>query len=172
MAFVSTNDCAVSTFLNCLRPDCAMMAINFRGRLEGCGEAEVGNYEDLITYMKGDYETSVLLRRSVSGPPYRRAGGGTAMLTNWEHLRGATYGVVTNWSTFARPLSLGVGTGEAELHLPLFDWSKAVPACILGSMVLFQPAEGRIAVMVAGKQELIDAVKKSGMVGAALGIEM
>jgi hypothetical protein len=89
VAYVSTNDCTVSAFLNCLRPDCAIMAINFRGKLAGCGEADAGNYEDLITYMRGDYETAALLRRSVDGAPYRRAGAPpTAMLSNWAHFAG------------------------------------------------------------------------------------
>ena len=42
--YVSTNDCVVPCFGNCLRPDCMLMAINFQGRLEGCGAEDVGNY--------------------------------------------------------------------------------------------------------------------------------
>ena len=40
--WVSTNDCAVSAFLNCLRPDVALMAINFRGKLAGCDDDDAG----------------------------------------------------------------------------------------------------------------------------------
>ena len=174
--WVSTNDCVVSAFLRCLDPDVAMMAINFRGKLEGCdaaGDGDAGNYEDLLTYMRGDYESPALLRRSVgAGAPYRRAGAPpTAMLSDWEHVRGATYGAVTNWSTFAKPLSFGAGEAQ-ELHLPLFEWNKACPACVCGSLVLFRPAAGRVAAMVAGTQALVDAVKASGMAGAALDIAM
>ena len=177
--FVSTNDVAVSSFLNCLRPECAIMAINLRGRLAGCGEEDVGNYEELITYMRGrgggeedDYATPTLLRKSVAGAPYRRAARPpTAMLSNWEHLRGAMYAAVTNWATFARPLTLGDGAAQ-ELHLPLFDWDKACPACVFGSFIIFQPAAGRVAAMVAGKQSLIDAVKASGMAGAPIEMAM
>ena len=68
-------------------------------------------------------------------------------------------------------LSLGGGS-EQELHLPLFDWAKACPACVFGSLVIFQAAAGRVAAMVAGKQELIDAVRASGMVGKQLDIAM
>ena len=171
--WVSTNDCVVSAFCNCLHPDTALMAANFRGRVEGCGDADVGNYEELIGYMRGDYERPALLRRSVAEAPYRRAGEpATAMLSNWQHFcGGATYGAITNWSTFARPLSLGGGS-EQELHLPLFDWAKACPACVFGSLVIFQAAAGRVAAMVAGKQELVDAVRASGMVGKQLDIAM
>ena len=36
--FVSTNDCVVSTVLNSLKCDFALMAINFRGKVEGCDD--------------------------------------------------------------------------------------------------------------------------------------
>ena len=80
----------------------------------------------------------------------------------------ATVGVMTNWATFARPLSLPGAT--QELHLPLFDFPKANPASIMGSMVVFQPASGRVAAMVAGSQRLIDAVSASGIVGKSVGV--
>ena len=160
-----------------------MSQCNFRGRVDGCDEGDVGNYEDLITYMRGDYETPALIRKSVSVPSrrlwttgadwhYRRASTPpTRMLTNWEHLTRGTYAVVTNWSTFKRPLRLGDAIQE-DLHLPIFDFPKANPACVLSSMVIFRPAEGRVAVMVAGTQALMDKVRHSGMVGKPLGIEM
>jgi hypothetical protein len=35
-------------------------------------------------------------------------------------------------------------------------------------MVIFKPQKGELAALVAGKAELIDAIKGSGMVGSAL----
>ena len=170
--FVSTNDCIVSCFLNCLDADCGLMPVNFRGKLDGCEEDYAGNYEDLITYMRPDYATPALIRKSVGVPGdrrYRRAAEPpTEMLTNTQWLGGATVGVMTNWATFARPLSLPGAT--QELHLPLFDFPKAVPASTMGSMVVFQPASGRVAAMVAGSQRLIDAVAASGIVGKSVGV--
>ena len=170
--FVSTNDCIVSCFLNCLDADCGLMPVNFRGKLDGCEEDNAGNYEDLITYMRPDYAMPALIRKSVGVPGdrrYRRAAEPpTAMLTNTQWLGGATVGVMTNWATFARPLSLPGAT--QELHLPLFDFPKANPASIMGSMVVFQPASGRVAAMVAGSQRLIDAVAASGIVGKSVGV--
>ena len=118
--------------------------------------------------MRGDYETPELLRRSVAAAPYRRATP-SSMLTNWQHL-GSTYGAATNWSTFAKPLALP--SSHQDLHVPLFDWAKACPACIFGSIVLFQPAQGRVAAMVAGPQDLIDKVRASDMVGAPFPMAM
>jgi hypothetical protein len=205
--YVSTNDCVVSAFLNCLQPDVVFMAANFRGKVPGFdGSDDVGNYEELITYLKGDYETPQLIRLSVLPPIYQRYGPTFAvaaqsdssdtakcaeaqerqrlvspMLTNWQHLS-AQYAAVTNWSTFAKPLVLPsspTGDGEPghvdqELHLPLFDWPKACPACIFGSMVLFRPTRGRIAAIVAGKKSMMDKVKRTGMVDETtpLGIAM
>ena len=58
------------------------------------------------------------------------------------------------------------------LHAPPLVCPKACPACVFGSLVIYQPAAGRVAAMVGGKQELIDAVKASGMVGTPLDMEM
>jgi hypothetical protein len=72
------------------------------------------------------------------------------MPTNWEHASKATYGAITSWATFARPL-VGLGSinkkhngGEAkeeeeevvaqqELHLPLFDFNATTPAHVFGA---------------------------------------
>lgn len=166
--FVSTNDCVVSKFFQCLRPDFAMMAINWRGRIAGCHEDDVGNYEALLTYMPADYASPALVRRSVSGAPYRGAARPpTVMPGNWKHATSATYGATTNWTTFARSLLLPADAVQ-ELHLPLYEWKKDCPACVFGAINLFRPAAGRIAAMVLGKQDVIDSVRASGMVGKLL----
>jgi hypothetical protein len=191
--FISTNDILVSTFCNLLDCDIALMAINFRGRINDCGHDDVGNYEDLMTYTRADYATPSLIRRSVSPPEGQHYGGrGTPrapMPTNWEHASKATYGAITNWATFARPLVIlgsiseknnggeakeeEVVVAQQELHLPLFDFNATTPAHVFGANVIFRAgggAAGRpsLGVMVAGKAELIEAVKMSGMIGGPL----
>ena len=43
----------------------------------------------------------------------------------------------------------------------------------MGSIVIFKPGDdGRLAAMVAGTEELIEAVKASGMAGEELPMEM
>lgn len=42
VSFVSTNDCVVSAFCNCLLADCTIMAVNFRGKIPACKEDDVG----------------------------------------------------------------------------------------------------------------------------------
>ncbi|KAG1673865.1 hypothetical protein FOA52_012890 [Chlamydomonas sp. UWO 241] len=174
VAFVSTNDALMSAFSVCLRCDLAVMAINLRSRVLGCEEGDAGNYQDVISYRPADYASPELVRRSVLGggrPFVRAADPRTRMLTSWEHVRGATYGVVTNWATFAG--AVAVQGAEEVLHVPLFDFPTTTPAKVLAVMVIFRPGAGKgVGVMVAGTQQLIDAVKASGMVGQPLGIEM
>lgn len=141
-------------------------------KVDDCDEDDVGNYIESVSYGRTDYATPALLRRSVTGPPYRRASASTRpMPTNYAHVRGGTYAVSSNWVAFARPIDLG-GDAREVLHLPLQDVVFDAPASrIFSTMVLFRPAEGRVAAMVAGSQRLIDRVKASGMVGAQLDVQ-
>ena len=163
VAFVSTNDCVVSEFCSLLNCDVALMAINFRGKVDGCGDDDVGNYEDLLAYTPRDYASPSLIRRSVTGPSYFRASG-APLPTNLEHLS-ATYGAVTNWATFARPLELD---GVQQLHLPLLDWNASTPPSVFGAMVIFRPRAGCLAAFVGGSRAFVEKVRRSGMVGEAV----
>jgi hypothetical protein len=100
--FVSTNDVLVSTFCKLLACDVALMAMNFRGRVSDCNAEDVGNYEDLLCYTPSDYASPALIRKSVSseGAYEGAAQPRSQMPTNLEHLSGATYAAITNWSTF------------------------------------------------------------------------
>ena len=195
VTFVSTNDVLLSSVCNTLETDLAISAINFRNRVEDCDDSDAGNYEDLMMYMPADYRTPALIRKSVAGRTIgvdgKKTAGGkkvwtraarprTSVPSDWHFLtRGATLGAIANWVSFAKPLTLEGGGGNKgesnsksitqELHLPLFDWPKTCPACICGSAIWFRPSEGRVAMMVAGKQAFVDKIKASGMVGEELG---
>jgi hypothetical protein len=161
--YVSTNDCITSEFCSLLNCDVALMAVNFRGKVDGCGDDDVGNYEDLIAYTPRDYASPSLIRRSVSGMPYFRATG-APLPSNLEHLA-ATYGAITNWATFARPLELD---GVQQLHLPLLDWNASTPPSVFGAMVIFRPRAGCLAAFVGGSRAFVEKVRTSGMVGEAV----
>ena len=77
----------------------------------------------------------------------------------------ATYGAVTNWATFARPLELD---GVQQLHLPLLDWNASTPPSVFGAMVIFRPRAGRLAAFVGGSRAFVEKVRTSGMVGEAV----
>ena len=183
--FISTNDCLVSAFANALRPTMCMMAANFRGKAMGLDADDAGNYEDLIEYydfsktndetldaqLACDYANPALIRRSVQGTPYARAVT-TATLSNADFLfRVGKIGVTTNWSTFAKPLDLFKGSTQV-LHLPILDWPKANPAGLLGSLLVFRPHKGRLAVMAAGDAAFVDRLARSGMAGEKLDVEL
>ena len=161
--FVSTNDCVTSEFCSLLNCDVALMAINFRNKIDGCGDDDVGNYEDLLAYTPRDYASPSLIRRSVTGPQYFRATG-APLPSNLEHLA-ATYGAITNWATFARPLELD---GVQQLHLPLLDWNASTPPSVFGAMVVFRPKAGRLAAFVGGSRAFVGKIRRSGMVGEAV----
>lgn len=148
------------------------MAINLRGKVETCEASDVGNYEELVTYMPADFATPALIRKSVNGAPYTRASTPrTNMPTNWQHLR-ARYSVITNWATFSRPLL--IEAAEQLLHMPLFDFPKSTPASVLGSMVIFKPqgAGREIACLCGADRATLDRIRSSGMVGTPLEIPM
>ena len=188
MPFVSTNDCLVSAFANALRPTMCAMAANFRGKVSGLNDDDAGNYEDLIEYyyfsetkddtkedtprssLTCDYANPALIRRSVQGTPYARAVT-TATLSDADFVfRVGKIGVTSNWSTFAKPLDLFKGSTQV-LHVPILDWPKANPAGLLGSMLVFRPHEGRLAVMAAGDAAFARRVARSGMAGEKLDVE-
>jgi len=189
--FVSTNDCLVSAFANALRPTLCAMAANFRGKAPGLDDDDAGNYEDLIEYYdfssstnddetrtddvsRGttcDYANPALIRRSVQGAPYARAVT-TATLSDADFLfRVGKVGVTTNWSTFAKPLDLFKGSTQV-LHVPILDWPKANPAGLLGSMLVFRPHKGRLAVMAAGDAAFVERFARSGAAGEKLDVEL
>ena len=57
--------------------------------------------------------------------------------SNLEHLS-ATYGAITNWATFARPLEID---GVQQLHLPLLDWNASTPPAVFGAVVAPPPQQ-------------------------------
>ena len=116
-----------------------------------------------LAYTPRDYASPSLIRRSVTGPQYFRASG-APLPSNLEHLA-ATYGAITNWATFARPLEID---GVQQLHLPLLDWNASTPPSVFGAMVVFRPKAGRLAAFVGGSSAFVERVKASGMVGEAV----
>ena len=79
--------------------------------------------------------------------------------------------MATNWATFAKPLDLFEGSTQV-LHVPILDWPKANPAGLLGSMLVFRPHEGRLAVMAAGDAAFVERLARSGMPGEKLALEL
>ena len=96
----------------------------------------------------------------------------TATLSDADFVfRVGKIGVTSNWSTFAKPLDLFKGSTQV-LHVPILDWPKANPAGLLGSMLVFRPHEGRLAVMAAGDAAFVERLARSGAAGEKLDVEL
>jgi len=170
--FVSTNDVISSWFLRGW--DLGTMAVNFRGRVPGCGDADAGNFESFVTFTGpqfGDPDAGApaKVRQALAGGRFRRvsAPGGPpgvpirALPTPREAF-GRPLGIITNWASFhLEPRLEGCAP---ELHLPLYDVSPGEgwglnlgrhnaflhnPFC-----VVFR-ADGRLAVMLIGFDDVM-----------------
>jgi len=165
--FVSTNDVVTSAFLRATRADLALMAVNFRGRVAEVDGSHAGNYENVIQYRPEDYASPALIRQSVDAL-HRASHPPTALPSSLGHLSCSYYGVVTNWASFAKGVEIDGCT--QELHVPVFDFNDATPARIVSTCILFRPANGKVAVAVAGSCEVHARVAASGMLGAPVGL--
>jgi len=98
------------------RADQAMMAVNFRGRVENLSEELAGNYQDVIRYRAPDYASPALIRQSVDA--LRRASQPpTALLTWLGHLGCRSHAVVTNWASFDRGVEIDGCSQDLTLTL-------------------------------------------------------
>ena len=165
--FVSTNDCISSWFLRqCSQtsgdmPVLGMMAVNFRGRIEGSrNDALAGNYESTVYYLRGDFESPGLIRRSLA--TMRRCGNQTGLGSFSTRVR-TPWSLISNWTSFCLPPKLR-GCREL-LHRPLVNPEELLPGDALG--VVFRPYGNKVALQVTGPRELLDHIEAeaSGMRG-------
>ena len=124
-AFVSTNDVLTAGWGQLTKAKLLEMAINFRNRLPGIGNADAGNYELVVFYQEEDCKRPGQIRNSLSTPgKYMRCGRDPPRpLRSGFSLMRAKYALITNWSTFATALDMP--GCEQRLPLPFFDLSMA-----------------------------------------------
>ena len=106
------------------------MDVNFRSRVQEGGSASdttdgeelAGNYEDKIVYRPADFERPSLIRKSIlSSNSLRRATQSRLPETLLEFWRLGMITSVSNWASFAKPLSLESCGSKAGLHVPVVD---------------------------------------------------
>ena len=167
--WVSTNDVITSTLLAASGADVGTMDVNFRGRVAGASEDLAGNYEDKITYRPRDFATPALIRRSIAdaGALGRRAEPRTELpRTVGEFWRCRMISAVSNWSSFHRDVSLMKSCGSrADLHLPLFRKEDVPARAFTGAFVFRAKAGAPLAVALAAKPAVLDAVSRCGILG-------
>lgn len=93
-SFVSTNDILTSLFFRRTNCDLALMAIDFRDRV-GISDDYVGNYEAVLFYQRGDYETPQLIRASLAEGRYKRVVTGKILPSFTKRLN-ASFAAVSN----------------------------------------------------------------------------
>lgn len=118
------------------------MAVNWRGRLDGVTRRHAGNYENVIYYANpSDCSSPGLIRRSILGNEYRRAGAAASPLPPWWRTASTTASVVTNWTSFAEKNSIE-GCKEVS-HLPLI-LPDLVPCHRFRMFVVYRAGGGRL----------------------------
>ncbi|CAK4627311.1 unnamed protein product [Aphanomyces euteiches] len=143
VGYVSTNDVLTSWALRTTGCDIGIMAINFRGRVEGVGRHLAGNYESAVGYQPEDYATPDLVRASLATNGYRRVKSGDypSMWTN-------SSAFISSWATLYEPAELP-GWSMIE-HLPCSSGKTPFTATI----VLFQRTPTSIGLMMGSRVPL------------------
>ena len=163
----STNDIIVSTCFKVAKPDVGLMCINFRGRIENCGEFDAPNYFNTIIYRPRDYDSPSLIRKSITGGRFERAGTPPTVLiasTPMLLMGNCHVSICTNWSTFySDNFTLGPDIKHI-LHLPLKDMQYAAPS-LMSNFTIFKPCPGKIAICVTGTPEMVESMSRSHLVG-------
>ena len=115
--FISTNDVITSWFFNQAQSASGGMAVNYRNKLNGYTDLDVGNYENHIYYRQEDYANPALIRKSLSNN-YRRVVTGNKKPPGFHRVMLEDEATVSNWSSFAKPFD--IQDCEQELHVPTF----------------------------------------------------
>lgn len=102
--FVSTNDIITSGFFNACRSRLGWMGIDCRGRMDR---------------IRGTYKTPGTIRTMLNSTPYKTLTKPFPSFCSWLCCQeSASFGMVTNWSSFAEGL-LQIDGCELDIHMPV-----------------------------------------------------
>ena len=115
------------------------MAVNTRGRVEGCGEKDSSNLEFAIMYNPADFASPSLIRKSIAR--LRRAAEPLTRFPWWIRRPFCRLALCTSWATNAKEVT--IPGCEHLLNLPYLD-PGFIPceACIV-----FRPRDGETAAL-------------------------
>ncbi|KAL7554802.1 hypothetical protein ACHAWF_018342 [Thalassiosira exigua] len=147
--FVSTNDIITSWYLTNCRNEHGLMAINWRGRLEGHTDEHAGNYEGLIYYrLPQDTNQPRLIRQSISCDNNFRRAVTTDQPIVSRQFAFQTFALVSNWTTFICD-TIDLNGYHQLCHIPIYNCAEVLPST-LSTCVIFQATPGQVAVLVGG----------------------
>jgi hypothetical protein len=141
-SFISTNDILASWFFNEMKPDIAMVPVNYRNRFPGYSHQHAGNYQSNILFHETTYATPFTVRECVAASttdlvPYMK------LPTTWETLK-FQLSMFTNWSGFYQDIHFH-RKNRLMVHLPLLSTRGiSLPSV----MVLFCPRDGELAAYI------------------------
>jgi hypothetical protein len=145
--FLSTNDILCSAFFTAANCDTALIAVNFRNRVDNLNDNHAGNYESIIAYRKEDILKPEYIRLSL--PNYKSISG-TMPTTLWERCF-LTCALLTNWSSFYTEIEFS--KSSHILHMPIFSITQ-IP---VHAAILYSASKEKLALMTLEEQNWSDA---------------
>jgi len=158
--FVSTNDIFTSHFFKACKASMGWLVVNFRGRMEDCETEDAGNYQNVVGYRPPDFDTPDLIRLSLKDMKRASRPLTSTPKSFFEHL-GIFYGIVTNWTSFAKEIT--INGQDIDFHIPLGMEPEAECSRILSSACVFRARKDRIGIMVIGHPDTVDKLKASAL---------
>ena len=163
-SFVSTNDILTSLFFRKTNCDLGLMAINLRDRI-GVSNDHVGNYESVLFYQRGDYETPELIRASLAEGRYRRAVTGKLLPSFIKRLT-AKFAAVSNVTGLYYPVSFA---GCNEL-MHSFYWIPHQMPMHYGFFYKMNQTTTAMLTMESWRTVDMDKLHEAGVVGDEIDI--
>jgi Wax ester synthase-like Acyl-CoA acyltransferase domain len=160
IAFVSSNDVITSWFLHNCRCKHGHMAINFRGRFEGCTENNAGNYMNVLFLRPDDSASAALIRKTIlpkEPPLLQRQVTQTEPMPNFWTMAVESLAFATNWSSFAKPAL--IDGCEEDIQIPLYDYAGPFPSTFV-MLCIFRAGSRGLAVIIIGTAEKLAGLER------------
>lgn len=163
--YVTTNDILTSRFLNACGARIGMMGLDCRGRIEGVGDELAGNYVTALVLGSETFATPATLRKMYASTPYQTTSRPLPKCCAGR--RAWSFGMVTNWSSFAGEL-VPLDGCELAIHLPVMN-----PAyCVYDLMIPFASGVGKRGVICWTVSSDEEGLRKALPVGESVSKEL
>jgi len=131
--FVSTNDIITSAFSNAAAAHTCLMAMDFRGRVDGLTEEHAGNYVNCLPFDTANSVTPDRVRQSLLHPRFHCRDEPVKIFSR--------FCLITNWSSFSKPIH--IPNCVEQLHQPLINIHTKGAACTPIDFIIVYRAGGQ-----------------------------
>merc|ERR1719305_1365714 len=132
--FVSTNDIITSALCNAAAAHTCIMAMDLRERMDGLTESHAGNYVGYLYFDAENAATPDRIRQSLLHPRFH--------CRDQPQKTFQRYVVITNWSSFSKPLHIP-GCVE-QLHHPLVFDAKSAAHMPIDAVIVYRAGGQRL----------------------------